>query len=203
MLGRQPLLTKLMAIGLGLTLSGLASTAEAGVFDWFKRTEIKWSPEIHGVITEQGKPVTDQEVKRRLYYEGKEQFDTTTTDANGQFHFPQKTRKVRRVMFDVSVAMELYVTNYPTANEDDLVFRVANLNHLNYQALDLILSEMQCELAAPTKNEQLKYLEDLNLADIAPAVLSKCSFTHADKALFSEEELQRLIEEDAKNIEHF
>ncbi|WP_372626529.1 DUF6795 domain-containing protein [Arsukibacterium sp.] len=203
MLRKQPLLPKVTAIGLMLMLSGVTSTAEAGVFDWFKRTKIKWSPDIQGVITEQGKPVTDREVKRRLYYEGKEHIDTTKTDADGKFHFLQRTLKVRKVLFDGSIALELYVTDNAAPNEDDLFFRVANLNHLNYQSLDLILSDMQCELTAPIKNQQLKYLEDLNFADIAPAIISRCRFTHADKALFSEAELQRLIEEDAKNIEHF
>ncbi|WP_027672881.1 DUF6795 domain-containing protein [Rheinheimera baltica] len=203
MLGWQPLYNKAMAAGLGLILSVLTTNVEAGVFGWLKRTEIKWSPEIKGVVTEHGKPVTNREVKRRSYYEGEERFDSTTTDDNGRFHFPQKTKKVRRVLFDVSVSMELYVTHYPSKDNQDLVFRIANLNHLNYRSLDLILSDMQCELAAATKTEQLKYLEDPELSDIAPAFSSKCRFTHSGTAVFSNEELQRLIDEDAKNIESF
>lgn len=201
MLGWQPLCNKAIAAGLTLVLSVLATNVEAGVFDWLKRTEIKWSPEINGVVTEQGKPVVNREIKRRSYYEGEERYDSTSTDENGRFHFPQKTKKVRRVLFDVSVSMELYVTDYPSKDEQDLVFRIANLNHLNYKSLDLILSDMQCELAAAAKTEQLKYLENPELADIAPAFSSKCRFTHSGTAVFSDEELQRLIDEDAKNIE--
>ncbi|GAB2923224.1 hypothetical protein GCM10027181_23190 [Rheinheimera gaetbuli] len=190
-----------MAAGLALVITVLATNVEAGVFDWLKRTEIKWSPEIQGVVTEHGKPVANREIKRRSYYEGEERYDSTSTDDNGRFHFPQKTKKVRRVLFDVSVSMELYVTDYPSKDKQDLVFRIANLNHLNYESLDLILSDMQCELAAATKTEQLKYLENPELADIAPAFSSKCRFTHSGTAVFSDEELQRLIDEDAKNIE--
>ncbi|WP_460860159.1 DUF6795 domain-containing protein [Rheinheimera gaetbuli] len=201
MLGWQPLCSKAMAAGLALVITVLATNVEAGVFDWLKRTEIKWSPEIQGVVTEHGKPVANREIKRRSYYEGEERYDSTSTDDNGRFHFPQKTKKVRRVLFDVSVSMELYVTDYPSKDKQDLVFRIANLNHLNYESLDLILSDMQCELAAATKTEQLKYLENPELADIAPAFSSKCRFTHSGTAVFSDEELQRLIDEDAKNIE--
>lgn len=203
MLGWQPLCNKAMAAGLALVLSVLATNVEAGVFDWLKRTEIKWSPEIHGVVTQQGTPVANREIMRRSYYEGEERYDSTTTDDNGRFHFPQKNKKVRRVLFDVSVSMELYVTDYPSKDEQDLIFRIANLNHLNYKSLDLILSDMQCELAAATKTEQLKYLENPELADIAPTFTSKCRFTHSGTAVFSAEELQRLIDEDAKNIESF
>lgn len=201
MLGWQPIGYKAMAVSLGLILSVLTTNVEAGVFDWLKRTEIKWSPEIHGVVTEQGKPVTNREIKRRSYYEGEERYDSTITDDNGHFHFPQKTKKVRRVLFDVSVSMELYVTDYPSKDEQDLVFRIANLNHLNYKSLDLILSDLQCELATASKTEQLKYLENPELSDIAPTFTSKCQFTHSDKAVFSDDELQSLIDEDAKNIE--
>jgi hypothetical protein len=201
MLGWQSAYSKTVAVGLGLILSVLTTNVEAGVFDWLKRTEIQWSPEIHGVITEQGKPVANREIKRRSYYEGEERFDSTTTDGKGYFYLPQRTKKVRRVMFDVSISMELYVTHYPSKNEYDLVFRVANLNHLNYKSLDLILSDMQCELQATLKTEQLKYLEDLALSDIAPTFTSKCQFTHSGTAIFSDSELQHLIDEDAKNIE--
>ena len=201
MLGWEPIRHKTAAVGLGLILSVLTTNVEAGVFDWFKRTEIKWSPEIQGVVTEHGKPVANREIMRRSYYEGEERYDSTTTDDNGRFHFPQKTKKVRRVLFDVSVSMELYVTDSPNKDEQDLVFRIANLNHLNYKSLDLILSDMQCELTADSKTEQLKYLENPELLDIAPAFTSKCQFTHSSTAVFSDDELQRLIDEDAKNIE--
>lgn len=199
--GSQPAIIKAIVLGFGLSLSALTTSVEAGVFNWLSGTEIQWSPEIKGVLTENGKPVTNREVKRRLYYEGKERYDNTTTDGNGRFHFPLTTKKVRRVLFDVSVSMEIYVTHYPHKDDQDLVFRIANLNHLNYKGLDLIASDMQCELTATTKTEQLKYLENPEMLDIAPAFSSKCRFTHSGTAVFSDEELQQLIDEDAKNIE--
>lgn len=203
MLGWQLIKRQAVAVGLALLLLMIATKVEAGVFGWFKRTEIQWSPEIRGVLFNQGEPVTNREVKRRLYYEGKERYDSVATDAHGHFYFPRKTLKVRRVLFDVSVAMELYVTEYPDKKDEDLVFSIGNLNHLNYQSLNLILSDMQCELTAPSKNEQLKYLENPELLEIAPSFTSKCSFTHSSKALFSDEELQQIIDEDSKNIESF
>lgn len=71
MQGWQPLNRRAMAVGLGLILFVLVANVEAGVFGWLKRTEIQWSPEIHGVITEQGQPVVNMRVTRELYYQDK------------------------------------------------------------------------------------------------------------------------------------
>lgn len=189
MLGWQPLCNKAMAAGLALVLSVLATNVEAGVFDWLKGTEIKWSPEIHGVIAEHGKPVANKEIKRRLYYDGKERYDSATTDDSGHFYFPKKTLKVRRVLFDVSIALELYVVDYPKKSEEEQIFRLSTLNDLDYQSLDLIMSNLHCEMTAEAKVDELKNLETPGNA--APNIRSKCTFAHAEIALYSDEEIEQ------------
>ncbi len=189
MLGWQSAYSKTVAVGLGLILSVLTTNVEAGVFDWLRGTEIQWSPEIHGVVTEQGKPVINKQVKRRLYYDGKERYDSATTDDSGHFYFPQKTLKVRRVLFDVSIALELYVVDYPIKSEEDQVFRLSTLNDLEYKSLDLIMSNIHCELTAEAKVDELKNLEIPG--NSAPNIRSKCTFAHADIALYSDEEIEQ------------
>lgn len=189
MLGWQPLFNKAMAAGVVLVLSVLATNVEAGVFNWLKGTEIKWSPEIHGVIAEHGKPVANREVKRRLYYDGKERYDSVTTDDNGHFYFPKKTLKVRRVLFDVSIALELYVVDFPKFGEEDMIFDVSFLNDLDYRSLDLVTSDIRCELTDEAKVDELKNLEVPG--NSAPNIRSKCTFAHADIALYSDEEIEQ------------
>lgn len=189
MLGWQSVYNKTIAVGLALILSVLTTNVEAGVFGWLKRTEIQWSPEIRGVITLQGKPVINKEVKRRLYYDGKERYDSVTTDDSGHFYLAQKTLKVRRVLFDVSIALELYVVDYPKKLEEDQVFRLSTLNDLDYQSINLIMSNLLCELSSDAKVDELKNLEIPGNA--APNIRSKCTFAHADIALYSDEEIEQ------------
>ncbi|MDP4536683.1 hypothetical protein Q3O60_10820 [Alkalimonas collagenimarina] len=189
MLGWQLINRKAIAVSLGLLMLMVATNVEAGVFGWLKRTEIQWSPEIRGVLFNHGEPVTNREVKRRLYYEGKERYDSVTTDANGHFYFPRKTLKVRRVLFDVSVALELYVVDSPNAGDEDIIFDVSFLNDLNYQSLDLVASDIRCELTAEAKVDELKNLEIPG--DSAPNIRSKCTFAHANIALYSDEEIEQ------------
>ncbi|MCS4307302.1 hypothetical protein M2404_001629 [Rheinheimera pacifica] len=189
MLGWQPLNLKAIAVGLGLILSVLATNVEAGVFGWLKRTEIQWSPEVHGVIVEHDKPVVNIEVKRRLYYDGKERYDSVTTDDTGHFYFPRKTLKVRRVLFDVSIALELYVVDYPSKSEEDQVFRLSTLNDLDYRSVDFVMSDIRCELTAEAKVDELKNLEIPG--NSAPNIRSKCTFAHAEIALYSDEEIEQ------------
>ncbi|WP_445766851.1 DUF6795 domain-containing protein [Rheinheimera sp.] len=189
MLGWQPLFNKAMAAGVALVLSVLATNVEAGVFYWLRGTKIQWSPEIRGVIAEHGKPVVNKEVKRRLYYDGKERYDSAITDDNGHFYFPKKTLKVRRVLFDVSIALELYVVDFPAFGEEAMIFDVSFLNDLDYKSLDLVTSDIRCELTAEAKVDELKNLEIPG--NSAPNIRSKCTFAHADIALYSDEEIEQ------------
>lgn len=193
MLGWQPISYKAMAVGLGLIISVLTTNVEAGVFDWLKRTEIKWSPEIRGVVTEHGKPVAGIPIKRELYYDGKEHFDNATTDTNGHFYFPQKNLKVRRVLFDVSIALELFALDYPNPGEENIIFQLRTLNDLNYKSLDLVAADMRCELQGDLKHYELRNLEIPG--NHAPAFGAKCTFPLAGSALFSDEEIEAQYQE--------
>lgn len=188
MLGWQPLYKKAIAAGLGLILSLLTTNVEAGVFDWLRGTEIQWSPEIHGIITENGTPVSGLKVVRELYYEEDEFTDSKITDHEGRFSFPRKTLRTRRVLFDYSIGLFLSVADHPIAGEQNRFFDIRWGNRLDGKALNLLMSDMQCELTAEDKNFSLKNLETPDGA--APWFSAKCTFTHASIAVYSEEELE-------------
>ena len=63
------------------------------MFSWFKKKkEVFLSPEVNGVVTDNGTPVANLEIIRSLIYiDEKIHRDTANTDQNGRFHFPKKT----------------------------------------------------------------------------------------------------------------
>ncbi|GKW51989.1 hypothetical protein NCCP2140_10420 [Pseudoalteromonas sp. NCCP-2140] len=63
------------------------------MFSWFrKKKEVFLSPEVNGIVTENGKPIANLEIIRSLIYiDEKVHRNTTKTDENGYFHFPKKT----------------------------------------------------------------------------------------------------------------
>ena len=62
------------------------------MFGWFKKQDVFLSSEVNGIVTENGKPVANIEIKRSLMYiDGKDHVDTAITDNEGNFHFPQKS----------------------------------------------------------------------------------------------------------------
>lgn len=189
-----------VAFGLGLLLLMVATNVEAGVFGWLKRTEMQWSPEVKGVITTGGEPVAGLEVKRYLYRGDKEHQDIVKTAADGSFYFPRKTLKVRpHILYEIPMGIQMFVLNQPSVGEEEQIFRVYSLNVLDYKSLDLLLSDIRCELGSPHESYQLKddETEDFN----APAIGSRCTFAHAATALYSEEEVQEMLTELDSQIE--
>ncbi|MDP4535069.1 hypothetical protein Q3O60_02570 [Alkalimonas collagenimarina] len=200
MLGWQSLNHKAIVVGLGLMLLMVATNVEAGVFGWLKGTEMQWSPEVKGVITSEGEPVAGLEVKRYLYRGDKKHQDIVKTAADGSFYFPRKILRVRsHILYEIPIGIQVFVLNYPVAGEDDQIFRVYGLNDLNYKSIDLVLSGMHCELSASHQSFELKNLEIPG--NSTPSMGSKCTFTHADKALYSEAEVQEMLAELESQIE--
>ena len=64
------------------------------MFGWFKKTEVSLSPEVNGIVTENGKPVANLEVIRSLMYiDEVDHRDSAITDENGRFSFPPLVMK--------------------------------------------------------------------------------------------------------------
>lgn len=183
--------SKLLLAGLALGMLLIVPNVEAGVLGWLKRTEMQWSPEVKGVITDNGSPVAGLEVKRYLYRGDKKHNEVVKTNADGEFYFPRKTIKVRsHVLYEIPIGIQLFVLNRPVAAKEEQIFRVYSLNNLDYKSLALVLSDMHCELTSDHKSYELKNLE--SPGNSAPSMGSKCSFAHAAIAFYSEEEVQQM-----------
>ena len=63
------------------------------MFSWFrKKKEVFLSPEVNGVVTENGIPIADLEIIRSLtYIDGVERLDSVMTGDDGRFHLSKKT----------------------------------------------------------------------------------------------------------------
>jgi len=67
----------------------LSDQAMAGMFGFLKRYDVHLCPEVRGRITLKGQPLSELTVTRAITY-GKVYEDSAVTDANGDFHFPEK-----------------------------------------------------------------------------------------------------------------
>ncbi|WP_077339013.1 DUF6795 domain-containing protein [Pseudocolwellia agarivorans] len=61
------------------------------MFGWFKKQDVFLCSEVNGIVTENGEPVANLEVIRKLIYtDEKVRKDVAVTDSTGHFYFPQK-----------------------------------------------------------------------------------------------------------------
>ena len=93
---KKSITNKITHIILALSACVIISTAIGqgdDMFSWFrKKKEVFLSPEVNGIVTENGQPIANLEIIRALtYIDGVERRDTVTTSKDGHFHFPKKT----------------------------------------------------------------------------------------------------------------
>ncbi|WP_281557872.1 DUF6795 domain-containing protein [Thalassomonas sp. RHCl1] len=83
------------------------------MFGWFKKKEAYLSPEVKGVVTENGQPVANIQVSRLLIYVDEvERIDHVKTDDKGQFYFPEKTIMSRIAVNELAeqrVSQDIYI----------------------------------------------------------------------------------------------
>jgi len=93
----------------------LSTQVIADMFGIFKKYDVHLSPEVNGVITNQGKPIVGLEVFRGLTYgDDKELVDKTVTDSEGRFSFAEKNIRSRKPgsMFDESSIRQTIDVDY-------------------------------------------------------------------------------------------
>ena len=93
---KKSITNKITHIILVLSACVIISTAIGqgdDMFSWFrKKKEVFLSPEVNGIVTENGQPIANLEIIHALtYIDGVERRDTVTTGKDGHFHFPKKT----------------------------------------------------------------------------------------------------------------
>lgn len=139
----------LIAAVLGTLLLFLSSTqAVADMFSLFKKYDVHLSPEVHGQITLEGKPLSNIEILRGLTYgDDGELIDKATTDEQGRFYFPEKNIRSRKPgsMFDESRIRQIISLDYN--KEKYLLWYTAPIGVKTNKALTERLKKLNCDLS--------------------------------------------------------
>jgi len=125
----------------------LTTQVAADMFGIFKKYDVHLSPEIHGQILLNGKPVSNQEVLRGLTYgDDKEIIDKTMTDDEGNFFLPEKVIRSRKPgsMFDESRTRQVIVTHHD--NKDLMLWYTQSIGIAPNKALSEKLNKLNCDL---------------------------------------------------------
>jgi hypothetical protein len=86
------------------------------MFSWFrKKKEVFLSPEVNGIVTENGAPIANLEIIRSLMYLDEiDRRDTAITDEDGRFHFPKKTifsSIPNKLIVENRISQEIFIRN--------------------------------------------------------------------------------------------
>lgn len=125
----------------------LSTQATETMFGLFKKYDVHLSPEVHGTITNQGKPVVGLEVFRGLTYgDDKEMVDSTSTDSEGRFSFTEKNIRSRKPgsMFDESRIRQVIVAK--GENKEYMLWYTQSIGFEPNKALTEHLKKLNCEL---------------------------------------------------------
>ncbi|MBU2870473.1 hypothetical protein KO502_07170 [Colwellia sp. E2M01] len=117
------------------------------MFGLFKKYDVHLSPEVHGVITKEGKPVVGLTVFRGLTYgDDKELVDEAITDNKGRFSFEEKNIRSRKPgsMFDESRIRQVIVAK--AENKQYMLWYTQAIGIEPNKALTEHLKKLNCEL---------------------------------------------------------
>ena len=149
----------MVALTLGLALIPFTSNqVMADMFGFFKRYDVHLSPEVHGRITLDGKPVPGLKVYRELFYE-KRYVDQTTTDSDGYFSFPEKEIKSSA---PGKLFGETHVTQVITADHQEetyLLWRTSTSRIKPSEEITKKLKSLHCDLNTPEKLQHFPMAE--------------------------------------------
>ncbi len=138
----------------------LSTQAVGNMFGLFKKYDVHLSPEVHGVITSQGKPVVGLEILRGLTYgDEKELLDKTLTDIEGKFSFAKKIIRSRKPgsMFDESRIRQIVVAK--DKNKDYMLWYTQAIGTEPNLALTERLENLRCELTNDEEKVRFKSYE--------------------------------------------
>ena len=123
------------------------------MFGIFKKYDVHLCPEVKGRILDHGKPVEGLEVKRWLVYTDEiEREDSSFTDANGEFYFPEKNirSKLPGRWFVESLTTQVI---YVQVNEGTIqLWNATLLGRDPNSAYEKKLNSLNCDLKNPAVN---------------------------------------------------
>ncbi|WP_405601363.1 MULTISPECIES: DUF6795 domain-containing protein [unclassified Pseudoalteromonas] len=138
------------------------------MFSWFrKKKEVFLSPEVNGVVTDNGTPIANLEIIRSLIYiDEKVHRDTANTDQNGRFRFPKKTilsSIPNKLIVENRVSQEIFIESESTliplwvANQSSIIEIPEYSQKLAFLECELTNKRVTFEFKK-NNNEHLNYV---------------------------------------------
>lgn len=134
------------------------SQVMADMFGFLKRYDVHLSPEVHGRITLDGEPMAGLTVYREMFYE-KRRVDTTNTDSDGFFNFPQKDIKSSAPgkLFGETHVTQVITVDYK--EETYLLWRTSTSRIKPSAEITKKLGSLECDLTMPEKLQHFPMAE--------------------------------------------
>ena len=167
----QALKPALIVISMLLILIPVTSIG-VDMFGWFNRVEVTLSSPVKGNLHDKGKPLSNVTITRELIY-GKEYIDTTVTDDEGNFYFPEKVIKSSKPnnMLDNDVLRQrLYILQ--DSEEVHLWLVRVILGDANDLTLTKNLKNLKCDISV---EPQTFYVPIDSVKDSEYAIHSSCN----------------------------
>ena len=139
--------------------------------DWFKKKEAYLSPQVKGVIKENGTPLANIKVSRQLIYiDEVERVDHVKTDDKGQFYFPEKTimsRIASNPLAEQNVAQDVYI------KRGDKTYCLWDTSQTAYEEVPEYskkLASLNCDLTNKLYTFEFKRKEGVNMTYVARSI---------------------------------
>ena len=145
-------------IAIGVFLLLVISEVFAGMFGFGEKTEVHLSPEVNGVVLQNGKPVVGAQVVRTLDYD-QEYREETVTGRDGAFHFPEKNIQSSRPnkLMDETRVRQIVTVNY---QGEKYLLWYATPGTIHWRSgIARKMSSMRCELTNPETEQGFENVE--------------------------------------------
>ncbi|MEL0660999.1 DUF6795 domain-containing protein [Psychromonas arctica] len=154
-------LKRLFIVVVSIAFLSLVSTLVfADMFGLLKKQDVVLSREVHGLLLDNGQPLSNVKVFRVLTY-GEEYLDQVVTDENGHFYFPDKiirSSKPSQMFFNSSLNQHIYAK---TDNDDELVLWYARIIQAeDSETLTELLNHLVCDITNDAKTYDIPAKED-------------------------------------------
>ena len=156
----QKRLLVIVLLAVSALLFLFSTQAATTMFGLFKKYDVHLSPEVHGVITNNGEPVVGLKVFRGLTYgDDKELIDDTLTDNKGRFSFAEKNIRSRKPgsMFDESRIRQVIFTK--AENKDYMLWYTQAIGIEPNKALTERMKKLHCDLTNSEEEHEFDSVE--------------------------------------------
>jgi hypothetical protein len=144
--------------------------AKTDMFSWFKKYDVHLSPAVYGQITLDGEPLHSIKVFRELDYD-KSYTDEAVTNAQGEFHFPEKNIKSRLPGNKLDQPTIRQVISLDYQGQTFVLWYTSTPSIEPHATFQRLLAALNCELKSP---EEKYSLPNMEYPDFPHGVVSIC-----------------------------